>query len=255
MKKLTLLITSFIILFASCTNDKVSIQGVIDNKYNEDTVYLYTIKKDSYDEFKLLAKSTVADGKFSFSKLADNKNLEEDGLPLIGYISLFDMQMTEEDLTDENANAPMATVILEKGNINLEFSNNSVIVGGTPRNEEFNKMHQAIKDFVEFTSQYTSLEELDTAPKDANGRDGRSQLQALDQALKDQSFAFIKANMKNSVGEYLFVRSGDEMFTPSQMLDLINSASDQFRAKPEVVQLKKILNEMNLGTILPDGIE
>lgn len=247
MKKITLFFAALILTLSSCTDSKIKVVGEIDSKYNGQTVYLYTVEQNSFNEFKLLAKTTVDNNMFSFDGLNDNEYVKEKDLPMIGYISLFDMTIAEDDITEENAEAPMATVIIEKGLAKVVFSENSVTVGGTARNEEFNKMHQAIKNLVDFSNQFESYDDLDTMPANAEGKDGRAQLEELDKKLRDQSFSFIKNNMTNSVGEYLFIRSGDDMFTPTQMLDLIDAASESFKAREEVKQLKGMLNDMSLG--------
>lgn len=253
MKKTALLIATLALILTSCNNDKMGIEGTIDDTYNGKTVYLYTVESGDYNKFRALGTSVVEDGKFRFDGLINDKGMVKEDLPTIGYVSLFDMLMNEEDLTPENANSPIATVILEEGIATLAFSDNSVVVGGTARNIEFNKMHQAIKNLVDFTSQFTSIEELEAMPANAEGKDGRAQLQNLDQKLRDQSFAFIKNNMTNSVGEYLFLKSAGDMFTPAQVVELISMASDKFVDRPEILELDQLLSGMSMEGVAASG--
>lgn len=256
MKKIaTLIVILILVLSSSCSDNKMSIEGTIDDKYNGKTVYLYTVDPSNFSDFNLLTTTTVSDGYFCFEDLNSNKDINEKNLPTVGYLSLFDINMAEEEITEENEDAPIATIILEKGVTNVIFSDNSVTVGGTARNDEFNKMHQAITNLVEFSTQFSSFEDLDSLPVDAEGKDGRARLQELDNILKESSYSFINANMTNSVGEYLFLRSGDEMFTPSQMLELINTASEGFQSRTEIQRLKNILIKMEDGTLQMEDLE
>lgn len=231
----------------------MSVTGVIDNKYNGETAYLYVFGDEEFEKLEAIATTKVESGSFVFNGLDDLAILKDKKMPQIAYISLFDVNMREEELTEENADSPMATIILEKGAVKVVFEDSSVSVGGTPKNEEFNKMHLAIKNFVEFTSSITAIEDLDAMALDAEGRDGRAQLQMLDQALKDQSYLFIKDNMTNNVGEYLLLQSGDDMFTTRQILDLIATSSKEFQDKPEIKELNRILSEMQIEMV--DEIE
>lgn len=247
MKKTSLFLISLIFILASCSDNKLSVTGKIDGKYNGKTAYLYIFEDRQFSDFKLLATTKVESGAFSFDDLGDKPELKDDALPMIAYISLFDINMTEDELTEDNAESPMATVILEKGAVKVEFEKSSVSVSGTPKNEHFNKMHAAIKDFVEFTSGLSSLEDLDVIPVNDEGKDGRAQLEALDLALKNQSYVFIKENMQNSVGEYLLLQSGSDMFTPKQILELIEMGTAEFREREEIKELHRVLSEMSLG--------
>lgn len=249
MRKTSLFLISLVLLLVSCSDNKISLLGSIDSKYDGETVYLYAFRGDNYEKRELVATTKVENGVFAFNSLEDKDLVKASTLPIIAYVSLFDVDMKKEDLTEKNEQAPMATAILEEGVINVEFVENSMIVSGTPRNDDFYLMYKSMMNLFDFALQNPSEEAIMSVATDAEGRDGAAQLRDLDQKFKDESYLFIKENIKNRVGEFLFLNSGVKTFTPLQMLDLIESAEKDFQERPEVTKLYELFSQLQIESL------
>lgn len=246
MRKTSLLLISLILFLVSCSDNKISLTGLIDNKYDGETVYLYAYRGGDYEKRELVATTKVENGAFAFQSLEDKDLVKASTLPIIVYVSLFDVDIKQEELTDKNEQAPMATAVLEEGQIHIEFVENSMIVSGTPRNDDFYLMYKAMMNLFDFAIQQPTEEAIISMTADEQGRDGAAQLRDLDQAFKDQSYLFIKENIKNRVGEFLFLNSGVKTFTPIQMLDLIESSSVEFQSRTEVAKLYELFSQLQI---------
>jgi hypothetical protein len=151
------------------------------------------------------------------------------------------------DLFDqtETRDLPIATAILEEGTVHVTFSGTAVILSGTAKNEKFNLIHQAITDLADLAERKDRFGDIDNIPADDKGRDGRGQLQFLDQRLKDVTFDFAKENMTNNMGQFLFYSYAENMFTPAQMIELIALSDAKFKDRKEIKELSNILATMN----------
>ena len=229
----------FAILLLSSCGKEININGNIEgDDFDGETVYLYVVKSDSLTIPSFVAKTTVEDGCFAFHAI--EKYIEEKELPTIAILSLFDLF----DQT-ETRDLPIATAILEEGTVHVTFSGTAVILSGTAKNEKFNLIHQAITDLADLAERKDRFGDIDNIPADDKGRDGRGQLQFLDQRLKDVTFDFAKENMTNNMGQFLFYSYAENMFTPAQMIELIALSDAKFKDRKEIKELSNILATMN----------
>lgn len=247
MKKILIaLLVLCSLCIVSCNDAKIKIEGNITGEScNGQTIYLYYAAPTSdFNSFDLITKTSITNGKFHFDI---NQEELKSALPSVAYLTMVDINaIRDEDEEKKESNTPVATFILEEGIIRVEMKENSVHLSGTANNEEFNKVHKAIGAIVTFSGKIES----DTTSTDISGeeisKESREQFQTLKNQLRDITYQFVKKNMSNHVGEFLFLKSyTDNLFTPRQMLDLINLSSDQFKTKPDVAWLNDILSQID----------
>lgn len=250
VKKALFFLLSAFCLF-SCADHSINIKGHIKGgNYDGRTAYLYVIESSDLSSPTFLTKATVTNGEFEFNNIQDEKEKELE-LPTIAFLSLFDLYSSNED-SDSFADLPTGTVILEEGTTNIIFDGTSVMVSGTANNEKFNQIHQVITSIAELANLKKEYGGLDNIPADDTGRDGRAQLQLLNQKFSDVTYNFAKENMTNNIGHFLFYSYAENMFTPSQILDLINLSDSTFRSRKDITNLYNDLatmkDELNQST-------
>lgn len=239
-KALSILLTALCLL--SCADQSINIKGHIKGEnYDGETVYLYIIESSDLSSPTFLSKTTVTNSEFEFKNIEGEKE-EELELPTIAFLSLFDLYSNES--SDSSTVLPIGTVILEKGTTDITFEGTSVTVSGTENNEKFNQVHQVITSIAELANLKKEYGDLDNIPTDNLGRDGRAQLQALNQKFSDVTYSFAKENMTNNVGHFLFYSYAENMFTPTQILDLINLSDSTFRSRKDITNLYNDLATM-----------
>lgn len=233
------------ILLFSCSDEGVNIKGQIKgSNYDGETVYLYAIKSgDLINDPVYLTKTTVNQGRFEFEQIQNSEELATEELPTIAFVTLFDM--LAEDDTDDFLELPIATVVLEKGTIDLLFENESVAVSGTERNDKFNEIHKAITNLANLLGQKREYDEWGNIPTDEAGRDGVAQYQHLKQEFKNVTFDFAKENMTNNLGKFLFYSYAENMFTPAQLETLIGLSDQTFKDRTDIKELAEILKQMH----------
>lgn len=244
MKNIFVLVAS-ILLVVSCSKNNIVIDGAIaGDKHDGQTMYLYYTKSASdFNAFELLSSAIIEDGKFSY-ELNIDEALESE-LPTVGFLTLEDKDKSyiEEDSIIKDS--PIATFILEKGEIRVQLEGSSVRLSGTVRNNRFNEIHSSLEEYVNFARLTADYDSIIDIPLDDEGRDGWTRLKLLDNNLKGRTFEFTKENMSNNVGEFLFLKSyNDNLFTPAQLKDLIGRSSEKFRQRADVMWLKDILEQM-----------
>lgn len=238
----------FCFLLFSCSNDRINIKGEIEGTdFNGETVFLYAIKPSQFIENPIfLAKTTINQGKFQFNDIQNLDELKDEVLPTIAFVSLFDM--LSEDNMDDSSDLPIASLVLEKGEIHLMLKDDgSVTISGTQKNDEFNEIHKAISNLAELIDKKREYDELENIPMDETGRDGVAQYQYLTQQFRDVTFNFAKDNMQNSLGKFIFYSYADNIFSPMQLRTLIEMSDQSFKDMPDIKNLTNILKEMDMG--------
>lgn len=257
MKNILYILLSILCLGA-CSEDKVKIEGAISGEdYSGKTMYLFFPNSESeFKVFEQLATTQIEENKFSF-EIELNEDFAKE-FPAVGYLTMFDMNAIDVERKDAD-DTPIATFILEKGDINVLLEGNSVSLSGTLRNNDFNEVHIAIKELVDFASDIESYASINDVPLDEEGRDGRAQFHVHNDKLRELTFQFVKENMSNHVGEFLFLRSyADNLFTPMQLKILIDESTDRFKDQADVKWLSQILDQIgdqdiDISGLLKDG--
>lgn len=233
-----------ILCCCACSEERVRIEGEISGKdYSGKTMYLFFPSSESeFKTFEQLASTQIEGNEFSF-EIGLEKDFGKE-FPTVGYLTMFDMNAVDIGNKDVDE-TPIATFILEKGDINVRLEDNSVSLSGTLRNNDFNEVHIAIKELVDFASDIEGYASINDVPLDKEGRDGRAQFHVHNDKLRELTFQFVKENMSNHVGEFLFLRSyADNLFTPMQLKTLIDESTDRFKDQTDVKWLSQILEQI-----------
>jgi peroxiredoxin len=122
----------------------------------------------------------------------------------------------------------VATVILEPGTINIVFDKTNISLGGTPKNDEFNKIHAVMNRLTEKISGIT--------PQDADNPLVRAEIDTLQKELQTSTFNFAKANISNKAGEFLFYSSVQSL-TKDQLKELIAASDTAFQNRDDIKAL------------------
>ena len=220
MKKSVILFSLFAILLTSC-GESFNIKGSFsDAQYDGKTVYLYVKDSATWQMSAILDSAVIKNSKFEM-KHALKEN------PAVGFLSVGKAD-SEEVAGDD---LPIATVILEPGTIEVQFTGTSVTLGGTERNIQLNtQMQEPLSKLADL--QVTMFSDDSTLAK----RD------TLIKALQDGTFSLAKENMTNQVGQYLFLSSFN-LFTIDQNKELISLADSIFRKDSNVAQLSAMIEQ------------
>lgn len=222
MKKAVFLFLSAIaIMLVSCNSNSYTIDGKFsDNSFDGKTVYLQ--KLDSLDS---QTASVIDSAEIKDSKFVLKGSTEE---PVMGFISVGKLEQAAPG-------TPVATVILEHGTINIVFDKTNITLGGTPKNDEFNKIHVVMNRLTEKISNIT--------PQDANNPVVRAEIDTLQKELQSSTFNFAKANISNKAGEFLFY-SSIQSLTKEQLKELIATSDTAFQNRDDIKALIKELDRV-----------
>ncbi|WP_029905212.1 TlpA disulfide reductase family protein [Prevotella sp. 10(H)] len=224
MKKITLLLSVLAVIFASCQKNSYTIEGDFkENTFDGKTVYLQKIDSMKAESSSIIDSVVLKDGKFTFKGSIDNG-------PIMGFVSVGKLEAAEQ-------NTPVGTLILEPGTIKISFDKNAVTTSGSPRNEEFNKVHMAMNKMVGLYKEVNEAGGVQAIP-DANQR-----MQAIQEEIQKASFEFTKSNMSNQAGEFLFYSTASA-FTKEQLKELLTLADTTFLNTPEMKALSVELNRV-----------
>lgn len=235
MKKIiSISLLAFAALFSSCKDKNAfTITGNFsENTYDGKMVYLQQMDTTSSMLPIVIDSAKVAEGKFTFKgKVAE--------YPIIGFVSVGKLQDRGSDGTEDNS--PVGTLALEPGDIVLTFAKTAVTLSGTPKNDEFNKLHASLNKMVDMYKEATDAGGPQNVPADASGLDFQTRINNLQSEINKASFDFTKANMDNRIGEFLFISSANS-FNEDQLRELISLSDSTFKSKPQIQALIQKLN-------------
>lgn len=223
MKKISIFfVLSFALILASCTNNSYTIRGDFsDNNFDGETIYLQTIDTVSWSSYTVIDSTVIKNSKFEFKgKLAVN--------PMAGFISIGNLN---NPATMSNLESPIATIVLEPGDITVKFEKTAVIVGGTEKNVAMNKINELVNQMAALNNS-ALIDDSIMAKKES-----------IIKAVQDTTFAFTKANIKNKMGEYMLI-SSIQYFTAQQNIELLSETDSNFQKKPEVEHLAKMFQQI-----------
>jgi thiol-disulfide isomerase/thioredoxin len=222
MKKIIFLFLSAIaILLASCKGNSYSIDGKFsDNSFDGETIYLQKLDSMDLETITVIDSVAIKDGKFTLKGTTDE--------PVMGFISVGKLKQATRD-------TPVATVILEPGTINMVFDKTNVTFGGTPKNDEFNKI-------LVVENQLTNRI-YDITPEDAGNSVVKEEIDTLQKELQKLTFNFAKANISNKAGKFLLYSSA-QVLTKEQLNELIAASDTVFQNRDDIKALVKALNRV-----------
>ena len=211
----------------SCqTNKDYTIKGTVANSSYEGTnVYLQKVTDDAIES---VDTAVVTNGTFSFEGLADTTVLR--------FVSL-----------DESIDPQKQTripVLVEPGKIEVKFDS-VITVAGTKTNNAYNdfrtKQTSLTKEVRSIVDQYNSAIAGGTMT-DSLDAQINSAYDRISGEIDSLNFGFIKDNIKNELGQYLFMTSA-AMFEPAKQKEILDLTDDAYKSKPNI---QRIMNPSDM---------
>lgn len=228
MKKVILLFATMAIVFASCQNKTAyKVEGTVaDANLNGKYVYL---QENTDSAIVNVDSMLLADGKFQFKGDIEKSKVH--------FITL--------DQNVQTLNAKRVMFLLEPGTITVNIDTIPT-VGGTAANDDLNDFMQHQFEFTKTTraisNQYNEAMKAGTMNDSLEASINAAYEKEVD-AIKVYNFDFIKKNMNNDLGQFLFLTSASS-FEPKEQKELLNKLSDEYKAKPEVKRISTRLENL-----------
>lgn len=219
--------------FAACNSGGIKIEGKFsDNTNDEKQVYLQTIEDMKYmQNIKVLDSTIVKNGKFTLK--SDIKNT-----PTIGFVSVGKM---DDLIKNQHENPVIASIVIEEGTTQINFEKSTYTLDGTPHNKELNKVVLVMNKGNKLNEEMMNLQLPDSGAVDENGNDIMTRMQNLGKEMQTETYNFLKTNMNNKVGEFIFMTSSN-LLTTAQMKELLTLADSTFLSIPQVAEFKAMLD-------------
>lgn len=225
MKKIALYLAAIAILVTSCDNKKYTISGdVKDNRYENTYVYLKEIneevKKSSEQPNQAKDSALITNGKFSFNGIAER-------------MAILSLDFTK---LDGEKMAKSVLLVAEPGEINVLIDSTSSTIKGTAKNDEYQTFITEMRNFQEKKKVlYNQYRENDGKDKELEEQLD-TQYENIDKEEKEVVYNFIKANINEPLGIYLFQRNGS-MLESDKTKWLLATLPDE---KREYESIKKL---------------
>ncbi|MDD2298477.1 MAG: TlpA disulfide reductase family protein [Fermentimonas sp.] len=228
MKKLIYLLMTAGILLMSCQNKNYSIKGTVaDAAYEGTNVYMQQMTDDA---MVVTDTAVVQNGEFTFSGVADTTYLR--------FISLDENVSYEQEIR--------VPVLVEPGNLKLTFDS-VITVSGTPVNDAYNDMRVEQRVLVgnirEVVNRFNSARSEGTLTSELEAEINQEYDNISDQ-LTDLNYNFVKSNIGNQLGQYVFV-SSSSMFKPVQQKEILSLADDSFKSQENVKRIADRLESLD----------
>ena len=226
MKKILFLLPLIAIFVTSCTNNSYTIKGNFTaNTFEGQTVYLQVSDTSKAEAFTVIDSTIIKDSKFELKG-----KLTPDQIPMMGFVSVGKIS----EMTAGSIEKPVGTIVLEPGEITLTLDDTSVAVGGTPLNNDMQKIHGLFKELA-LIDKKTSV--LDDEPIE--------QKKVLIDSIQSAMFSFAKNNAKNKAGEHVFLMAVQyQALNPEQYLEIIAATDTTFRANKDIQQLEQYFKQV-----------
>lgn len=235
MKKI-LFLSVIAVIFAACqSKTEYTINGVVaDPTFEGQQVSLSEMTEN---EMETLETTTITDGKFNFKGETDT--------PVLRFITL-----------GENENNPRSIIMVEPGNINVTYDTDFQISGSTINND-FNDFNLKQKELTvksrSLSEQYSAAMENDTMTDELEA-ELTSAYEDIANEAKSMNFDFIKANIDNQLGQFIFTGSS-RMFDAEQQKEILALSSDEYKENKDVKRIIEQLEAMEAVAIGKDYID
>lgn len=227
MKKLIYLFIVAGMLFSCQNTNKYTITGtIVGDAYEGTNVYL---QKMTDKAMVATDSAVVTNGSFTFSGVADSVVLR--------FITI-----------DESVNQKQASrlpILIEPGKLVVTFDT-VITVQGTRINEAYNDFRMSQRDI---SNEIRNIMELYNSENNAGTMTPEREneisqtFDSLSEKRTELHFNFIKENINNKLGEFVFQNSSS-MFSPEQQKEILASASDEFKANESVQRIIKRLQNL-----------
>lgn len=221
MKKIVLFLAAIAFFVTSCgEKDAFTIKGKLPSgEYDGQKVYLQTLDSTwsrSPKTYVTVDTASVVNGEFVFKGIAKES-------PAVHFIVL--------DNAPEKMKSPVA-VIVEPGQISVTLDSIPT-VGGTPLNSSYQSLISNVN---------TLYDEMDKLQSDTTIQDKAAQDKQLREKNNQQNqiiFDFVKTNIQNQVGTYLFVRNSYR-FDVEKTKELLAAVKPEFKDKLTKIESRLI---------------
>lgn len=232
MKKVILFCAAIAVAFVGCQNKTTyTINGTVADA-NMEGKYLF-LQKATDSALVNVDSAMLTNGKFQFKG-----NIEH---PEIRFITL--------DETVETNNTGRMLFFLEPGTISVTVDTVSS-VSGTTVNESFSefraqqkafslKIRALSEEYNQAVASGTLTDSLDAALTGAYEKESEE--------IQKRSYEFVKSNINNDLGKYLFTSSAG-MFKSEQQREILEMTDDAYKAKPQIQRLTKRLENLEKVT-------
>ena len=235
MKKL-LFLCAIVVMFAACQNkSEYTINGdVTDPSYEGQQVNLV---KWTDSTMVTVDSTIIKNGKFTIKGEAMS--------PALRFISL-----------GENENNARTIVMVEPGKINVTFDS-LFHVSGSALNDSYNDFNLKQKDLTtkirSLSDQYNVAMENGTM-NDTLDAELTSAYDKIADEAKTLNYNFVKANIDNELGQYIFMTSSS-MFDADQQKEVLAMTSDEYKAKKNIKRIVDRLDAMEAVAIGKEYID
>lgn len=231
MKKVIYLFSMLVLLVACQQSKDYTINGTVaDKSYEGTNVYLQKMLEDGMEA---VDTTVVTNGAFSFAGVADSVVLR--------FVSL--------DETVNPKNESRVPVLIEPGELTVAFDS-VITVSGSQVNNDYTALRkeQAAKnsEIRTVVEQYNTAAANNAVTPEMEKEIGDA-YDRLSAEVTDLNYNFIKSNMNNELGEFLFGASA-AMFDPDKQEEILAVADAEYKARPNIQRLiTRIENAKNVA--------
>lgn len=224
MKKFSLLLITVLVLFSCQNNKNYKITGTVtDPAYEGKNVY---VQEMTGREMVPVDTAVITKGTFTFEGPADSTVLR--------FIAL--------DETVNPKKPARVLAILEPGKITVKFDS-TVTVSGSPLNDAYNTFRKDQENTAnEIRALSQQYQEASTAGTMTDSLDAvlTEQYEKLSGDRTNKTADFIKANITNPLGKFLFMTSA-EMFEPETQREILALTDEAYKSQESIQRIVKRL--------------
>ncbi len=224
MKKFSLLLITVLVLFSCQNNKNYKITGTVtDPAYEGKNVY---VQEMTGREMVPVDTAVITKGTFTFEGPADSTVLR--------FIAL--------DETVNPKKPARVLAILEPGKITVKFDS-TVTVSGSPLNDAYNTFRKDQENTAnEIRTLSQQYQEASTAGTMTDSLDAvlTEQYEKLSGDRTNKTADFIKANITNPLGKFLFMTSA-EMFEPETQREILALTDEAYKSQESIQRIVKRL--------------
>ncbi len=217
------------LILMSCQNSKnFTINGTVANEAYEGTnVYL---QKMTDETMVVTDTSVVKNGEFSFSGSAEVSELR--------FVTLDESIGAEQEVR--------VPLLIEPGKLKVSFDS-VITVGGTKVNDDYNNLRLEQQILIKQLREVAGR--LNTAQSEGVLTDSleaqvAEEYNSVNKQLTDVYYNFVKNNISNELGQFLFI-TYSTMYEPDQQRDILANADETFKAKDNVKRIVSRLESLD----------
>ena len=234
MKKI-LFLSVIAVIFAACQNKSYTINGSIsDEAFENQLVFL----EKSTDSAMVKVDSTnIVNGKFKFEGETEHSVLR--------FVTLGD-----------NDKKVRSIVMVEPGQVNIIYDSTFHITGSAINEtySEFNLKERELTTKTRSLSNQYEAAIADGTMTESLDAELKSAYEKVDKESNDLNYNFIKSNIDNELGQYLFM-TFSSMFDAQQQKEILDMTNDEYKSKKNIKRIVDRLGAMDKVAVGKDFID